>query len=318
MNKRILLCVCVFAIRKMMISAWVLSIRRREGERNDGEKKKKKKRREKTFSIDGLEKWNGNEANDDRKKKETIRDKQELAWLWHQRREWTMLERAKLLDEIATCSLLKLFVVFLLKLELVAGGRNQHSANQTGTHPCYTCIEPLVGYSRFFSAQPSSSANDRTSMDLLFLLADHAGSCKYLNISSLSSSSFIKSCDQPVSGWTNEFECRKVVVSFRSIETFLRRDCVPKGTCSWQDKTQSMNTTPVSNCVYTDERSQKLECIYCCDTPLCNRTTSTRLTSSLLVIVFIICQWNFRQHWEEKKRQIRSSRHLSKHAYFCS
>lgn len=115
-----------------------------------------KKRREKIFSIDGLEKWNGNEANDDKKKrKKTIRDKQELAWLWHQRREWTMLERAKLLDKIATCSSLKLFVVFLLKLEMVASSRNQPSANQTSNHPCYTCMEPLVGYSRFDSAQTS-------------------------------------------------------------------------------------------------------------------------------------------------------------------
>jgi hypothetical protein len=95
-------------------------------------------------------------------------------------------------------------------------------------------------------------------------------------------SSFIKECNHNDS--INEYECRKLVVSYRSVETYLRRDCAPKDLCSWKDKTQSMINTPVYDCVYTDERTQKLECIYCCDTPLCNRTTSFHIT-----IQFIIC-----------------------------
>ena len=117
---------------------------------------------------------------------------------------------------------------------------------------------------------------------LLFLiLADHPDSCKYLNVSSSLASSFIKSCN--TDNTDDEYECRKVVISYRSVETYLRRDCAPKGLCSWKDKTGSMISTPVSDCVYTDERSQKLECIYCCDTPLCNGARFYPITMRFLI-----------------------------------
>jgi hypothetical protein len=54
----------------------------------------------------------------------------------------------KWLDEIATYSSWKLVFVFLLKLELVTSKRDQHTLNQTDHHLCYTCKEPLVGYSK--------------------------------------------------------------------------------------------------------------------------------------------------------------------------
>jgi hypothetical protein len=121
---------------------------------------------------------------------------------------------------------------------------------------------------------------------LIVPLADHADSCKYLNISSPSASSFMTQCS--IKDNNNGYECRKVVTSYRSVETYLRRDCAPKGLCSWKDKTQSMINTPVSDCVYTDERTQKLECIYCCDTPFCNRTTSYRMTIQFIIYSLLI------------------------------
>ena len=90
---------------------------------------------------------------------------------------------------------------------------------------------------------------------------------------------------------TGEYECRKLIVSYRSIDTFLRRDCVPKGSCSWKDKTQSMINTPVLDCVYTDDPMQKLECIYCCDTPLCNRTVLSRVALQLIVGALLVYVW---------------------------
>jgi len=58
-----------------------------------------------------------------------------------------MVERTKLFDEIITCSSLKFLFVFLLKLEIVASTRNR---NIPSNHSCYTCIEPLIGYSKFY------------------------------------------------------------------------------------------------------------------------------------------------------------------------
>ena len=125
-----------------------------------------------------------------------------------------------------------------------------------------------------------------------FSLADHSDSCKYLNASSTASEIFIQPCSISSSSRADEYECRKIIISYRSVETYLRRDCVPKGSCSWKDKTRAMIDTPVSNCVYTDERAQKLECIYCCDTPLCNSTNSNRWSvvdrSIFFFVVFLI------------------------------
>ena len=181
-----------------------------------------------------------------------------------------MVERTKLLDETATCSSFKLLFLFLLKLEMVASARTRNSTN---THSCYSCLEPLVGYSK-------CSQLNRMFLSLSYL-ADHSDSCKYLNVSSPLAPSFIKACD--TNDNDNGYECRKVVISYRSVETYLRRDCVPKGLCAWKDKTQSMINTPVSDCVYTDERTQKLECIYCCDTPLCNQAISYRITVEFII-----------------------------------
>jgi hypothetical protein len=123
-------------------------------------------------------------------------------------------------------------------------------------------------------------------------LADHAGSCRFLNVTSPLASSYIQECisDGDVNG-TMEYECRKVVVSYRSVETYLRRDCAPKGLCTWKDKTQSMINTPVSDCVYTDDQAEKLECIYCCDTPLCNRTMSCYSINQLVTWLLFIYGW---------------------------
>ena len=105
-------------------------------------------------------------------------------------------------------------------------------------------------------------------------------------------SSYIKECNSDNDdNATMEYECRKVVVSYRSVETYLRRDCAPKGLCSWKDKTQSMIDTPISDCVYTDDQEQKLECIYCCDTPLCNRTISYFTINQLLIYFSLIFTW---------------------------
>jgi len=109
-----------------------------------------------------------------------------------------------------------------------------------------------------------------------------------LNTSSSTSLSFIQDCDQNNKNNVSEYECRKVVTSYRSVETQLRRDCVPKGLCSWKDRTKAMINTPVSNCVYTDERAQKLECIYCCDTPLCNRTEKLTCLQKIIIIFLLI------------------------------
>jgi hypothetical protein len=57
-----------------------------------------------------------------------------------------MIERIKSVDETITCSSLKLLFVFLLKLEIVTSTTNRNT--NTSNHSCYTCIEPLVGYSK--------------------------------------------------------------------------------------------------------------------------------------------------------------------------
>lgn len=121
---------------------------------------------------------------------------------------------------------------------------------------------------------------------IIFILADHAGSCKYLNISSSSALPYRKNCHHDDN--TIEYECRKLVISYRSVDTYLRRDCVPKGLCAWKDKARSAGHIPISDCVYTDERTQKLECIYCCDTPLCNRTISHQITVQYLIYLLFL------------------------------
>lgn len=100
--------------------------------------------------------------------------------------------------------------------------------------------------------------------------------------------SYVKHCDEQ-GNHSGEYECRKLVISFRSVDIYLRRDCVPKGRCSWKDKSQSMMYTPVSDCVYTDDNEQKLECIYCCDTPMCNRAIACYGTNLLLLWFSLIC-----------------------------
>jgi hypothetical protein len=129
-----------------------------------------------------------------------------------------------------------------------------------------------------------------------FLLADHSGSCKYLNASSSLALSYAKQCNYNDS--TTEYECRKLVISYRSVDTYLRRDCVPKGSCSWKDNAKSVGNTPILDCVYTDERTQRLECIYCCDTPLCNRTISFRMSRYFIIcLLFLLMtknEWDFR------------------------
>lgn len=111
-------------------------------------------------------------------------------------------------------------------------------------------------------------------------------------MSSSSSIPFIKDCNTGGNGDVMEYECRKVVVSYRSVETYLRRDCAPKGLCSWKDKTQSMINTPVSDCVYTNEQAQKRECIYCCQTHLCNRTNSSHVTNLFIIFLLSISNIN--------------------------
>jgi hypothetical protein len=59
-----------------------------------------------------------------------------------------MVERTKLVDETITYPSLKLLFLFLLKLEMVASTRNRNTSNN---HSCYTCIEPLIGYSKFYN-----------------------------------------------------------------------------------------------------------------------------------------------------------------------
>lgn len=119
-------------------------------------------------------------------------------------------------------------------------------------------------------------------ISLEFFLADHTDSCRFFNTASSMALSYITKCNDK--NYTGEYECRKLVISYRSVDTYLRRDCVPKGTCSWKDRVASLNTAPVSDCVYTDDSEQKLECIYCCNTTLCNRTISSYPTNQ-----FIIC-----------------------------
>ena len=98
--------------------------------------------------------------------------------------------------------------------------------------------------------------------------------------------SYVKECYE--ANYTGEFECRKWVISYRSVDTYLSRDCVRKGTCAWKHRAQSLTNTPISDCVYTDDDQQKLECVYCCDTPLCNRTISFSAHNQLLLCLLLI------------------------------
>ncbi|CAF0986746.1 unnamed protein product [Rotaria sp. Silwood1] len=178
-----------------------------------------------------------------------------------------MVERVMLINEISSMySSLKFLFIFILTFKFVTNTNIRASTNKTTNHSCYTCIEPLVGYT------------------------DHTGSCRFFNTASPVASNYISECTSE-NGYTGEYECRKLVISFRSVETFLRRDCVPKGLCSWKDKTKSMIDTPASDCVYTDSEEEKLECIYCCDTPLCNRTTSYYITIQFIFWLLFIHWW---------------------------
>ncbi len=60
-----------------------------------------------------------------------------------------MIERAKSIGEIfTTCLSLKVLFVFSLKLNSIASINNRIVDNKPNNHSCYTCIEPLVGYSK--------------------------------------------------------------------------------------------------------------------------------------------------------------------------
>jgi hypothetical protein len=128
-------------------------------------------------------------------------------------------------------------------------------------------------------------------------LADHPNSCRFLNSTSPSSLSYVKQCnnvhvDSTDNDDNDEYECRKLIVSYRFIDTYLRRDCARKGRCSWKDKTQSMTRTPISDCVYTDDQEERLECIHCCDTSLCNRTVKCYRSMSTMLIYLLVFGWN--------------------------
>ncbi len=59
-----------------------------------------------------------------------------------------MVEQAKPTGEFP---LLKFLFIFLLKLELVISTDNRTMENNNrNNHSCYTCVEPLVGYSKHF------------------------------------------------------------------------------------------------------------------------------------------------------------------------
>lgn len=131
----------------------------------------------------------------------------------------------------------------------------------------------------------------RKASSFRIVLADHTDSCRFFNTTSTMALSYIKECH--AENYTGEFECRKLVISYRSVDTYLRRDCVPKGTCAWKDRAESVSKTPISDCVYTDDSEQKLECVYCCDTPLCNRMRSFssylhHLLLLLLCLLFLL------------------------------
>ena len=139
--------------------------------------------------------------------------------------------------------------------------------------------------------------SDRTMPYACLLSADHPNSCRFFNVDSPIAASYIKQCnddDDDTNDITGEYQCRLLIISYRSIDTYLRRDCAPKGHCSWKDRTQSMIDTPVSDCVYTDDHSQRLECAYCCDTPLCNRAVGRSRSRSvpLLISVVLVYLWN--------------------------
>ena len=123
--------------------------------------------------------------------------------------------------------------------------------------------------------------------------AEHVGACRSFNKTSPLAASYVQVCNS--NDDIDEYECRKLVISYRSVDTYFRRDCVPKGLCSWKDKTQSMINTPISDCVYTDVKEGKLECIYCCDTPLCNRTIRYEMTT-IAIIFGLMCI----HHWWKK------------------
>jgi hypothetical protein len=123
---------------------------------------------------------------------------------------------------------------------------------------------------------------------LNYFVADHTDSCRFFNTASAMGLSYIKKCNDE--NYNGQYECRKLVISYRSVDTFLRRDCVRKGACSWKDQAKSISNAPISDCVYTDDSEQKLECIYCCDTPLCNRTISSYPTNQFIIcLIFIYC-----------------------------
>jgi hypothetical protein len=54
-----------------------------------------------------------------------------------------MGDQAKSMDDF---SLFKLLFLFLFKFELVISINNKIIANNS--HSCFTCVEPLVGYSK--------------------------------------------------------------------------------------------------------------------------------------------------------------------------
>ena len=180
---------------------------------------------------------------------------------------------------------LKPLMLFLIKTQVAFSTTPMNIEKQIKNHSCYTCVEPLVGYSQW----SIDVRNSWRKFLVFFDLADFPDSCRFFNKSSSIALSYIQPCTS--NNPNEEFECRKLIISHRSVDTYLRRDCVPKGQCSWKDKTQAMKKTPVSNCVFTDDDEQRLECIYCCDTPLCNQVNSCYYPKPFVIVFLFISRW---------------------------
>lgn len=188
---------------------------------------------------------------------------------------WTMIYPLKSVGEI-------FFFINLFQWNIRLGWTEKVINGLTSNFSCYTCVEPLVGYSKLWILWIIFYSD----YFLFSSKADHPNSCRFFNTSSTLGTSYIQGCQND--NYTGEYECRKLIISYRSIDTYMRRDCVPKGLCTWKDRTKAMETTPVSDCVYTNDSEQKLECVYCCDTPLCNRTNSNFVSWLLLGVLFFV------------------------------
>ena len=121
---------------------------------------------------------------------------------------------------------LKLMFIFLLTLKSAIIIGNSNIRNKTTNYSCYTCVEPMVEYSRLFILL---KMNLFQSILHSIPIIEDQGSCRFFNATSPMAPSYVRECS--IDNYTDEYERRKLaLVIVLSEHIFIaivyRKDCV--------------------------------------------------------------------------------------------